>query len=440
MTFYDDWRVNRITLRNMRRFEHLEIDFSPRTTVLVGTNGSGKTAVLDAIAIVLSTVVREFEGDTQGFVTRDVRNRAAELSSVGGVARLDPIYPVEVNIDATLAGEQFNWSRSRSSLKGRTSWGNSLVRQFARDIAGEARFTLTDTPRMPVIANYGVERLIGVRRANGAITASRFGAYSAALDPKSDLTRLSGFLEGIAAQLTGAVAFGDEPPRGARAQFDAIDEACGAVLASTGWGKPRWNPVLKQLTLSHPVQGSLPLSWLATGTKIAAGLAIDLASRMARANPLIGARELLDSTPGIVMIDEVDLHLHPIWQQQIVTSLSNTFPRVQFILTTHSPQVISTVEARDIRILDEEGVHQPEFAAGLRSDVVLRTVQGTTPEPDVEYRKQLNSYMHLVYADEGTSDAARELRRMVEANLGGIAQVEELAEADAIIAVSDLGI
>ena len=94
----------------------------------------------------------------------------------------------------------------------------------------------------------------------------------------------------------------------------------------------------------HDDHGELPLRF--QRLKIATGLTIDVASRMARANPALGGDDLLKSVPGIVLIDEIDLHLHPTWQQQIVPSMRRAFPHVQFITTTHSPQVLSTVPAK----------------------------------------------------------------------------------------------
>jgi len=272
----------------------------------------------------------------------------------------------------------------------------------------------------------------------GSIAKTRFGAYAAALDPQSDLNRLSGFLEDLATSITNAQAFGDDPPLAAIAQFDAIERACSVILEPTGWAKPRWNPLVKAITLAHPTRGTLPLSYLSTGIKITAGLVIDLASRIARANPQLGSSELLRRASGIVLIDEIDLHLHPRWQQEIVPALRRTFPSVQFIVTTHSPQVLSTVDALHIRVLDGQDVRLVDHAAGLRSDVVLRTILDTNPEPDVEKRRQVRRYMAMVDSGRGSSEEARELRQELENEVGGIEKIPELAEADASMAFDDL--
>src|SRR5699024_5594381 len=232
-----------------------------------------------------------------------------------------------------VSGERFSWEKILGSATGRTTWGGRDVRDFVAGISRSAvEHGMSDGPptTLPAIAYYGVERLLAVRRAQTPIGTSRMAAYDAALDPRSDLKRLSQFVSSLHEQVLAAEAFDDGDPSGARRQFDAIDRACSQVLTPVGWSRLRWNPLIDALTLSHPRYGTLPLDHLATGTKIAAGLTIDLASRMARANPHLGACDLLEQTPGIVLIDEVDLHLHPVWQQRIIPSLRETFPRIQF--------------------------------------------------------------------------------------------------------------
>ncbi|MCS5713519.1 AAA family ATPase [Herbiconiux sp. CPCC 205716] len=195
---------------------------------------------------------------------------------------------------------------------------------------------------------------------------------------------------------------------------------------------------MEELTFSHNAHGTLPLSYLSSGIKIAAGLVIDLVSRIARANPGIGAHDLLQAAPGVVLIDEIDLHLHPLWQQRILPQLRKTFPRVQFIVTTHSPQVLSTVEAESIRIVDGNVVRLVDYSAGLRSDVIMDRILGTRPEPNLEVNEQLDRYVSLVNAGNGLTPEAHRLRELLDDELGGIANVPKLADADAEISFYDL--
>lgn len=432
-----DWHIDALTIENFRCFEHFAIDLDPSLTVLVGVNGTGKTSILDSIAVMLSTVLREFNGPTRGFALSDAREVTRDLRSQDSVARMERVFPVSAAVRGTLAGQIYEWSRTRQSAKGRTSWADrnsdlgrdmALLWKSSDEASGQV---------LPVIALYGVERLLGVRKDAGFISRSRSGAYDSALDGKSDLSRLSKFIKALTLADFVADRRGDEA-EAARNQLRAITLACNSILEGTGWGNPEWSPVPEELTLTHPTAGTLPLSFMSSGIKIAAGLVIDLVSRMARANPGLGANDLLCAVPGIVLIDEVDLHLHPKWQQQILSGLRRVFPRVQFIVTTHSPQVLSTVGAESIRVVNSTGARRVDFSAGLRSDIVLEQVLGTRAEPPLDINRDLDKYMDLVDQGHGRSEAAQKLRRQLDEELGGIANVPKLADADASIAFHDM--
>ncbi|GAA4657770.1 AAA family ATPase [Arthrobacter cryoconiti] len=439
MTELGGWHINTLTIENFRCFDRLKIDFDKSMTVLVGVNGAGKTSILDALAVMVSTVLREFEGPGRGFSTQDAREIPYDLKSESSVARMEPVYPVSGTVHGTLSGRDYQWSRTRSSAKGRTSWSDrdsALSPDLALLWSGPDESS-SDEPLLPVIALYGVERLTGVRKASGAISRSRAGAYDAALDGKSDFSRLSSFIEALTMAEFVAVRKG-ETAQAASNQLRAITLACNAILAETGWRNPEWSPITGEIALTHAEHGTLPLSFMSSGTKIAAGLVIDLVSRMARANPSLGADDLLARVPGIVMIDEVELHLHPTWQQRILSGLQGVFPRVQFIVTTHSPQVLSTVDATSIRIIDVAEVRGAEYAAGLRSDIILERILGTRSEPPLDINRNLDRYMDLVEAGEGETASTKKLREKLDEELGGVNNVPRLADADAFIAFYDL--
>ncbi|MBF6621092.1 MAG: AAA family ATPase [Patulibacter sp.] len=430
------WCVERLLLANFRGFEKLELHLDPETTVLIGINGAGKTAVLDGIAVMLSTVVRELRaGEGRGFALGDVRQQPHRLDSREAVAHMEPSYPVWGGMTAVLDGERYEWSRVRKNKMGKTSWAQNAASAGVADLAVRAGKAQGPLPVLPVIAAYSVERLVGQRRGSGEIGSSRFGAYAAALESKSDMRRLTVFLRDLTVAVGAAKAFDDEPPHAAAMQLQAIDRACTSALRSTGWAAPRWTTA--GVTLTHERHGTLLLEQLSAGIGITAGLVIDLASRAARANPWLGSDQLLERVPGIVLIDEVDLHLHPSWQQRILGELRRVFPQVQFIVTTHSPQVLSAVPAEQIRIIDGDAVRRVDHARGLRSDIVLETVMGTEAEAPTEERERLDSYMAKVYAGQGRSDAAVAERRTVEREMGGIGTVPELADADAYMALDD---
>ena len=103
-----------------------------------------------------------------------------------------------------------------------------------------------------------------------------------------------------------------------------------------------------------------------------------------------------------MLIDEVDMHLHPAWQQTILSDLRKAFPRVQFIVTTHSPQVISSIPSKNIRILDEGVVYDAPYGTeGAESSRILKRIFDVNLRPPQnEYTIALQEYRDLVYEDQ----------------------------------------
>jgi predicted ATP-binding protein involved in virulence len=165
------------------------------------------------------------------------------------------------------------------------------------------------------------------------------------------------------------------------------------------------------------------------------GLVADIAYRSVRLNPHLG-NDAVQETPGIVLIDEVDMHLHPEWQQVVLRDLKNSraFPQVQFIVTTHSPQVLSTVRKEHIRILEagEETAPIPLARTfGETSNDVLETVMHTPFRPDLEHVRDLDEYMHLIDRGLYREKEAKSLREKLEELLGP--DHRDLLRADRII-------
>ncbi|MFO7750300.1 MAG: AAA family ATPase, partial [Desulfobacteraceae bacterium] len=125
--------------------------------------------------------------------------------------------------------------------------------------------------------------------------------------------------------------------------LQAIQKAVNAVMAPSGWINIRYSASAQEVVAEHPEHGILPVSILSDGIRNMIGLLADIAYRAVRLNPHLGENAVI-RTPGMVLIDEMDMHLHPEWQQLVLQDLTRAFPGIQFIVTTHSPQVISTVK------------------------------------------------------------------------------------------------
>ena len=117
----------------------------------------------------------------------------------------------------------------------------------------------------------------------------------------------------------------------------------------------------------------------------------DIAYRMAVLNPVLG-NMVLEKTPGVILIDEIDLHLHPQWQQTILSDLNAIFPNIQFIVSSHAPAVINSVPREQIRILDKGTVYMPVAQTyGRDANSILREVMKVSERPD-DIKKRLELF------------------------------------------------
>ena len=145
----------------------------------------------------------------------------------------------------------------------------------------------------------------------------------------------------------------------------------------------------------------MPVSQLSDGIRNTVALVADLAYRAVQLNPHLAERAALE-TDGIVLIDEVDMHLHPSWQQTILTSLREAFPKVQFIVTTHSPQVLSTVQKENIRVIHQQ---ENQYIASLptisplartASDALAYVMNVNTRPPLDKVLDAVRAYEYLI--------------------------------------------
>ncbi|OIR46044.1 AAA family ATPase [Corynebacterium sp. NML130628] len=431
-----EWRFETLELENFRNYERFSLDFHERLTVLTGVNGAGKTAVLDALKVILSVPVGVFGYQAVG-IKRDDARLAPQLGNSNRVSQVEPHYPVSVKAAVVCGDDRFDVFRSLNGPRRKTVGANSEFRKYCELLKDEL-IEDSSAKTAPLLAVYGVERLVKEIPRKASVPTSRLSAYDNVLDPRSDLNQLSSYIEYLDAQRLDALSADESLETNADAQqLQSIFDSCNSILEPTGWGNARWDRKAKSVVLTHEQHGTLPLSLMATGTKICAGLALDIASRMGRLNPHLSGEALRHHTPGIVLIDEVDMHLHPSWQKKILPTLLETFPAVQFIVTTHSPMVIANAETASVRALKDNKAHTPEHAQGLDIEKVIEHIQGVDPTPDTANRRMLNEYMALVHAGKGNSAEARELRQRIEELLGSSDLVPELLEADAYLFLED---
>lgn len=410
--------IQRLDLQAYRRFEQFSIEFDQQLTVIAARNGQGKTTVLEALASALGPFVGAFdEARGQHLLQTDAHRRV-----VGVWPTNEPMYPVVVAAELIKDdGSPINWSRRLNSGKksAKTTikeaaplaqWGKALQEDVRRG----------EPVDLPVVAYYSSKRLWLSHknrgtRTTGILVKSRTAAYEESLaSTVSSFSQLELWM-----QRASLAALQSHARQDAATEFEqwlaGVARTVDSVMADEQWSDFKYSFALEELSMVHPDHGELPVSILSDGVRAVISLTADLALRCVRLNPHLGKEAPLKSR-GIVMIDEVDLHLHPAWQQRIVGRLCEAFPNLQIVLTTHSPQVLSTVASKNIRVVQRDGdgswharIPGTEVK-GLESSVALNEVMGVSPVPDVPEADLIQKYTVLIEQGEQATEQGIELR------------------------------
>ena len=291
---------------------------------------------------------------------------------------------------------------------------------------------------LPLACFYGAGRLWGENRLTKTkkqtLGESRTLGYHESMNPTSGYKEFAyWFKQLFQAQLQQQMEKVQKGHSDLTTPFDAtikvVQKTVDQLLAHTGWHSVMYDAALDEIAAEHPDIGRMPVGMLSDGVRNVLGLAADIAFRCCKLNPQLG-EQAASKTQGLVMIDEVDMYLHPSWQQTLVSSLQEAFPKIQFILTTHSPHVISTVESDSIRVLDNGLFYSaPKGTKGAEAKRVLERVFNVQSRPEHDPNTQLlNDYLDLVYADQWDTADARNKRQQLDSIFQG--EEPALDEAD----------
>lgn len=468
-------RIDQITLKNYRCFYALRVDFHPRLTVLVAPNGQGKTTVLDAVKVALWPFVAGFDlgsttNDITGIHIDDVRREQVR------VHEMDWRLPSKIEAKGLIRVEHLihegvfkpgprDWpepdimrpwdvSRSRDKVKKGTKTKDAfLMGEYSPQEAGHGfiicktyetalkgfaehlqrrifsgQSALTDD--LPMLGFYGTGRLWSQKKLTTAHeesnpeTQSRTFAYRDCLDPASSYKHFASWFRRAFRSLRDAQIQRLEKGQSLGAGMDpsltapirAVQQATNTLLRPhTGWHTLEYSAEYDELVLNHDIYGKLKVSQLSDGIRNMLAMVGDIAYRCYKLNAHWG-EDASKKTHGIVMIDEVDMHLHPSWQQTVLTDLIAAFPKLQFIVTTHSPQVLTTVPRENIRILEEDDggnthARMPDFSPlAHESGDALAKIMGTHREPQLELQDDIRQYEQWVRAGQEQTPEAQSLR------------------------------
>lgn len=451
-------KIERMSIQNFRCFENVQLVFDRQLTVIVALNGQGKSSLLDAIKIALWPYLAGFDLgsitlDTTGIQIDDVLRE--KLAAHQMEWRMPCVIEAHGTIEA-LHDEpertdlQWHGKRARDSVKKSSKTKNSAFSNeialygYAQHLEQRVFANGRVTPdELPMLGYYGTGRLWSQKKLTARpvkldqASLSRTWAYRDCLDPSSSYTDFAQWYIRIFKALRDAQIRSLEKNQHPASRIaddliapvHAVQQAIDTILrAHTGWHGLEYSAEHDDLVLEHAQQGKLKVSQLSDGIRNMLALVGDIAYRCYKLNSHFGEQAAL-LTHGIVMIDEIDMHLHPEWQQTVLPDLQQAFPNLQFIVTTHSPQVLSSIAAHCIRRLDweadESDGHKQlvintidQQTMGVASSDVLANVMGIDPVPDVEPARQLSHYLALIAQNLHEEPAGIALRNELDTHFG----------------------
>ncbi|SKA43937.1 AAA family ATPase [Photobacterium toruni] len=411
-------KIKALTLKNFRGFKEFECTFKPSINVLVGLNGFGKSSLLDAITVAYGQFMSGFGISTDRAI-RDNDIHLGKISTGEHGFTMESQFPVVVSAQSFgdyVDDFPIEWSRARNTQKSTGTKVPELVNVAKRlqKIVQDGAF-----PNLPVIACYGTNRLWNQSfdTSNDMPKLgkmSRLEGYRDWDKPSSGYKTFANWLyqETMASfeqsmkqqqqRMSGNLVSGNVH----EAHLNALQKAINAVLEPSGWSNVHYSATEKQVVATHEVQGNVPISLLSDGVRNMIGMVADIARRAIQLNPHQGDHVILEAH-GIVLIDEVDMHLHPQWQRHILGGLQKAFPNIQFIVTTHSPLVISDIKNVHVNLLDnpEKASQVPDLYGQDANSVLLEIMD--TDIRNAEVNEKLGDVLDAIHNSKNTKDIAK---------------------------------
>jgi predicted ATP-binding protein involved in virulence len=363
-------RVTSLKVANLRAIDAAPFRFQPGFNLIVGVNGVGKTSMLDALCVCLSAFVKQanrLRTPVEAFAVEDIRvgTEALTVECSAVVGESEHRYVVHKPREAAAAQarkagmprEQVHDTPERA-----TFMGAAPLPVTGKEPGGRPIAVLFSTNRA-----VPSERVPGKKMAAGGIAAAFADAFA------NRELRLGEF----AAWMRVQEALKSERAAASRALV-AFKDAVARFLP--GYDNLRVDGRERPRLLINRGSTTVGVRQLSDGERGTLALVLDLTRRLAQANPAMA--DPAAEAEAVVMIDEIDLHLHPKWQRQIVRNLIAAFPRCQFIATTHSPQVIGEIEHDRIQIVANGQVYSPTHSFGVDSSRVLEEIMDARPRTE----------------------------------------------------------
>ena len=419
--------IKHITVKNFRCFEHLEFDLNPDINIFVGNNGSGKSAVLDATAAAMYYYIfAVYAKESNPMEDLPLCNRDFFIRKKNGLQETQIKFNVsvttlpswEISYQKSLTDDEHKKLTSENSSLASSSW--EQVTQYS-DFLSEIDKVFNPSPNdsstnLSVIAYYTNERNLtntNYFKKDNNEAFNRTNSLTKALNAIADFSSVLNWLfiqefqEFRECKIRGDINYELPELKQIRKAITTIIAPDARVYCSLT------SPIqlMVEWTMETGEKRELTLNQLSSGYRNMLALVMDFARRLAQANPHL---ENPLEAEAILMIDELDLHLHPTWQQKIIPDLRKVFPNTQIIATTHSPEIVTTVDHNQVWILEDYQIKPcPYPTKGRQSSDIVRDVLGLNNlRPDTEESRTLTALFEAI--DDENLEEAKQLQKKLQ--------------------------
>lgn len=378
-------RLTSLKVRNFRCFEAIDFSLTPNFNLFVGENGRGKTATLDAAAVAIGSWFLGFRDVPTRGIHQDEMRIVSNL--VGGKPQFFQTGETEVTAEGVVSETFLSWRLTRAEgLRSRTTTKfASELRSLAREVAQKTK-NFSETT-LPLLAYYGTARPPLQKRKKvkpqkrRSESKNRLVAYARALDSKRHLSELPLWFateEWVSFQNGQSTVW-----------LELMREILLSLKSFKGMTKIGYSALYEELTVTNTENGIELFGNLSDGQRSILSLIGDIASRAMVLNPHLG-ENAVKQTPGVVLVDELDLHLHPEWQRRIIEDLKLVFPSIQFIATTHSPFLIQSLSPGElINLHKQEYLDLAEYSDKSVEDITENVMGVELPQKSERYQDMM---------------------------------------------------
>ncbi|QZE15888.1 AAA family ATPase [Halosquirtibacter laminarini] len=358
--------IQELILENFRGYKEIKIPLHDRFNLIIGDNGSGKTAILEALTVAMGSLFLGIrDTDSRHILSKDIHINTFEDSEEFG-------WPVSVSAKGIVNNKEISWKRELTSFKSKTLARGAMP---IKKIGSEYDQSIRNNEKiiLPVLAYYATGRLFDEARdvkekeSKNPQIASRLRAYNQCLKAKMTFKQ---FIKWFRGKELAKIQKGTSDINYSVVKNAIISNIpdCSNIYFEFDPDKP------KGLKVVFNDGRILPFSYLSDGTRNFFALIADIAYKCVTLNPHLKENALIEAS-GIVLIDELDLHLHPDWQRKIIVGLKTTFPKVQFITSTHSPFLIQETESNQLIKLKNNSIISISQANNLSIEDIAEEFQ-----------------------------------------------------------------